>query len=411
MKKWLMSLSKAVRYFVVLLPLIIFGIFILTYAAFENIILLIVALIALAVFFIFLYFNGQVEKQIKKDKENTVSDNGNSSSVITPKATTRTANSTNSKNSEIITTAEKEFNGSLYSIVETDGKNGRKSRKSIIRAIYWKDGQYAFLFPKIVTLNDEGSFYSVLVNNEKIGEINDDSYNEIKTNYAHIALMEVQVEHEREYGNNDYEPWLKVLYCTKKRLAQFPEFNYTPRGQRVSEFCKPHFLNEYVVIDTETTNVNPETSDIVEISALHIKDGNPISQFSEKIYSNKITSESTAINHITFTDVATARHRNEVLNDFVAFIGTLPVLGHNVNFDISFICTSHPIGNPFDDTCLLAEEFLKTGEYGIKISNSKLPTVCEALKVELKNAHSSLSDCIATYQCYEKLKTLLNNQI
>lgn len=67
MKKWLMSLNKALRYIVVLLPLVIFGIFILTYVAFNNSILLIFAIIALAIFIVFLYFNGQVEQKIKKD--------------------------------------------------------------------------------------------------------------------------------------------------------------------------------------------------------------------------------------------------------------------------------------------------------------------------------------------------------
>ncbi len=382
MKKWLMNLSKSSRYFVVLLPLIIFAVFIIIFAVTDSPVMLVLAITSFGIGIAFLYFNGQVEQQIKKDKEKAASEEQAKQAAL----------------------EKKEFDGYYYSIDETNGVVGHNS---IIRAIYWKDGEYYFLNPKIITLNNNGETFDVLINNKKIGEINDKPYLDIKNNYSRIALTDLKIEHEKEYGNNEYTPWLKVLYCTEKRLKQFPNFKYVPRGQRISEFRKPSFLDEYVVIDTETTDIDPEKGDIIEVSAIRIKDSKPISQFSEKIYSEKITAESTSINHITFSDVAKARQRNDVLNDFVTFIGNLPVIGHNVNFDLSFICTSHPVGNQFDDTCLFAEEFLKTGELGIKIQNSKLSTVCDALGVDLKNAHSSLGDCYATYQCYEKLKELL----
>ena len=68
MKKWLMGLSKSNRYFVVLLPLIIFAVFIIIFAVTDSTVMLIIAIISLSVGIVFLFFNGQVEQQIKKDK-------------------------------------------------------------------------------------------------------------------------------------------------------------------------------------------------------------------------------------------------------------------------------------------------------------------------------------------------------
>ena len=68
MKKWLMGLSKSNRYFVVLLPLIIFAVLIIIFAVTDSTVMLIIAIISLSVGIVFLFFNGQVEQQIKKDK-------------------------------------------------------------------------------------------------------------------------------------------------------------------------------------------------------------------------------------------------------------------------------------------------------------------------------------------------------
>lgn len=68
MKKWLMGLSKSNRYFVVLLPLIIFAVFIIIFAVTDSTVMLIIAIISLSVGIVFLFFNGQVEQQIKKGK-------------------------------------------------------------------------------------------------------------------------------------------------------------------------------------------------------------------------------------------------------------------------------------------------------------------------------------------------------
>ncbi len=285
---------------------------------------------------------------------------------------------------------------------------GQGSRKTLPRRIFWKDGCFRFPYPTIVTLKESKQTYDVLVNGLKIGAILPEDVSSIKEIYNRIYQLSIEVDHE-DYSQ-DYLPWLYVECYTDEKYKSIPNYCYRPRGQRVSQMLSPTFLDEYIVIDTETTGLDSRYNDILEVAAIHIKDGNIIDTFSELCYSEKISDETVSINHITKDMVQSARKVWEVVDDFTQFIGDLPIIGHNVDFDISFISSIHPISNNFDDTCILADEFMMGRQNGsIQLENRKLGTVCSALDIQYKDSHRALDDCTATYQCYEKLKVYINN--
>ena len=295
-----------------------------------------------------------------------------------------------------------------YTLVGTDGKNGRSSRKALARRIFWKDGPFRFPYPIIVTLEEIENTFNVLVNGKKIGEITPEDVFSIKRNYNRIYQLSIEIEHENY--SEEYLPLLKIEYYTLEKFSTIPNYHYLSRGQRISNYFSPIFLNEYIVIDIETTGIDVLDNDILEIAALHINDGQVINKFSELCFSQKINTESISINHITQAMVNNARNVFDVLNDFVQFIGDLPIIGHNINYDIAFIASIHPISNKFDDTCILADEFMTGKQNGsIHIANRKLKTLCTALGVEQNSAHRALGDCTATFQCYEKMKTYISS--
>lgn len=299
-----------------------------------------------------------------------------------------------------------------YDLLGTDGKNGRSYRKTIVRRIYWKDGEFHFPYPTIVTLQESNNNYDVLVNNQKIGETCPEDFNFIKTNYDRIYNLSIKVEHDKDIKDSDYIPSLIIEYYSLDKQLTLPEYKYSPRGQRISKMSSPEFPDEYIVIDIETTGLERLYNDIIEIAALHIKYGKIIDTFSELCFSDKITAESFSINHISRDMVVNCRKPSEVLKDFSSFIGDFPLIGHNIDYDLSFICSIHPISNSFDDTCILADEFMM-GKHGgtIHIENRKLSTICKALDVQQDTTHRALGDCTSTYQCYEKMKQYIKSLI
>ena len=295
-----------------------------------------------------------------------------------------------------------------YALDEIDEKNGRRSRMSISRRMYWDDGEFERLYPRVITLNDENNKYDVFVNGEKIGAIPEKYTWEVRSIYNKIAKIDLHVEHERESGNTLYEPVITLYYLTEDGLKEHPGFVYKNQGKRLSAYSSPIFVDEYIVIDIETTGLNPLTDDILEIAALHIKNGSVADSFSEFVYSEKINVKSMEINHITPARVANARKCPEVLKDFANFISDLPLIGHNICFDLSFIRTKVSIDNSFDDTCALSKRYLCDGKYGIRLENCKLPTVCAALNISFVPNHRALDDCKCTFECYEKIKGILS---
>ena len=295
-----------------------------------------------------------------------------------------------------------------YTLDEIDGNNGRRSRKNIIRRMYWNEAEFEWLYPRVITLSAENNKYDVFVNDEKIGAIPEKYTWEVRLVYNRIAKIDMRIEHEREPGNTLYEPVITLYYYTENSLAENSNFIYKNHGKRLSTYSSPCFLDEYIVIDIETTGLDPLTDDILEIAALHIKNGSVADSFSEFVYSDKINAKSMEINHITPARVANARKCSEVLKDFTNFISDLPLIGHNICFDLSFIRTKISIDNPFDDTCALSKRYLCDGKYGIRLENCKLSTVCAAFNISFVPNHRALDDCKCTFECYEKIKGILS---
>lgn len=292
-----------------------------------------------------------------------------------------------------------------YTLTGTDGKNGRASRQTIARRIFWKDSEFAFPRPTIVTLSKTENGYDVFANEQMLGSVvADDAVAHITERYSRILLTEIEVDHDKSDRDSPYIPSLSITYYPQNIRDLIPGYVYCPRGQRIRRNKSIQLLDEYVVIDIETTGIGIFSNDIIEVAAVHIRDGKIVNKFSELVYSNRLTAEASAVNHITQDMLNNARKSWDVLNDFSAFIGDLPLLGHNIDFDLSFICAIHPIGNAFEDTCILADEYLSGGFGPLQLKNRKLPTLCNAFGITVSNAHRALDDAIATHLCYERFK-------
>ena len=165
------------------------------------------------------------------------------------------------------------------------------------------------------------------------------------------------------------------------------------------------FSDNYVVIDIETTGLDPSQDEIIELAALKICNGEISDSFQSLVHPRTEVSEFvTSLTGITNDMLVDAPCIENILSAFKSFIGENIVVGHNVHFDINFIYDNsmkylgEPFENDFVDTLRVSRKYVHD------IPNHKLSTLVKHFQIQNDNAHRALSDCEATNRLYLALK-------
>ena len=99
----------------------------------------------------------------------------------------------------------------------------------------------------------------------------------------------------------------------------------------------------------------------------------------------------------------------EVLPEFTNFLKDDCILGHNVNFDIKFICANlkkhfnQDLPNDYTDTMKLSRKYCK-------FPSHKLSFLAEKFGISTQGHHRALNDCIMTYEIYKKIKQTASSE-
>ena len=160
----------------------------------------------------------------------------------------------------------------------------------------------------------------------------------------------------------------------------------------------------YTVVDIETTGLSPQKDDIIELSALKVRDNKVVEEFSTLLKSSKgVISFISGLTGITNSMLNNAPIIEDVLPEFLAFIGNDIILGHNVNFDMRFIkaktqlVLNKMVENSIMDTMIFAKR-------NLELPNFKLTTIAQYYDIDTKNNHRGLKDCYITFEVYHKLR-------
>lgn len=169
-----------------------------------------------------------------------------------------------------------------------------------------------------------------------------------------------------------------------------------------------YMLDDYVLVDIETTGLSPQRDDIIEIGAIKVKGNRIVERFHSLLSINRMVPP-----FITeLTGITTEALRQEgrppqmVLQEFLEFTGDSVLVGHNVNFDINFLydkCEKYlheTLPNDFIDTMKLAKRVVRTPNY-------KLGTLADYFQVGYDGAHRSMNDVEITFAVYNHIKTML----
>lgn len=180
------------------------------------------------------------------------------------------------------------------------------------------------------------------------------------------------------------------------------------KGRRLNEYVK-----DYIVFDLETTGFRPGLDEIIEISAVKVKNSEIIDTYSTLVKpSIRIPASATRVNGITNEMVKDAPEIGEALEGFVDFVETEILVGHNIHsFDTNFIYDAamevfgEGIYNDYIDTLYMAKSCLP------QLKHHKLGDISEYFGISTEGAHRALNDCVMNQKCYEKMGPLLEVQM
>ena len=98
--------------------------------------------------------------------------------------------------------------------------------------------------------------------------------------------------------------------------------------------------DEYICFDCETTGLNPQIDDIISIGAVLIKNNTIVS--SKKFVKfvkpkTKLQAEAIKVHHIRECDLENAEEIDDVIVEFLEFIGNRKLVGYFLEFDMTMI--------------------------------------------------------------------------
>lgn len=179
------------------------------------------------------------------------------------------------------------------------------------------------------------------------------------------------------------------------------------RGKRLNQYS-----SDYAVFDLETTGIRPGADEIIEISAIRVREHQVVDKFSMLVNPRMhIPATASRVNHITDDMVKDAPDLSEALGEFLEFIGGDILVGHNIHsFDLNFInhaamrIYDAEIENDYIDTLYMARQCLP------ELSHHKLSDVAAYFRISTAGAHRALNDCAINQKCYEELGKILRQK-
>lgn len=196
-------------------------------------------------------------------------------------------------------------------------------------------------------------------------------------------------------GLNSYN----IVLSNEKVLRQKEIDNPIDDSKNFTKATKRSKIENFIVIDTETTGLKCGGNDIIEICAIKFIGFRPVEKFHTYLKPrNPIPASATEINHITDDMVKDAPVFSQIKSSLQNFIGDYPIVAHNAPFDVKFL---HVSGLNFEkhvdkvyDTLKLAK--LKLRDYdGSKFESYKLSDLCIEQNISCSNFHSADADALA----------------
>lgn len=217
--------------------------------------------------------------------------------------------------------------------------------------------------------------------------------------------------HIRQFGTkNGYTLMLEPLTPEEERPLTY-DFDLFDRAQ-------PSNLNTaalcdlaYVVFDSETTGLQPEKDEVVQIGAVRVVNRKCIAgEVFETLVKPRIPipAASTKVHHIDDATVANAPGFSEVCRAFHSFVSDAVIVAHNAPFDMAFLHRQSKESGVRFDHPVLDTVHLSAVVFGGSAEHT-LDALCERLDVKIPPdlRHTAMGDAVATAEVFIRMLSIL----
>jgi len=199
-------------------------------------------------------------------------------------------------------------------------------------------------------------------------------------------------------------------------LSFFSNFKHKMQLKKLKdeEFAflfKEDTSGEYIVFDTETTGLNPKEDDILSIGAIKIKDNKILTSQTFEVFmknTQSISAKSIEIHGIRHCDLEDAMEMEEAIQKFLHFIGSRPLIGYYLEFDVSMInkYVKPMLGIRLPNKCIEVSEIYFDKTIALIPQGNidlRFDTILKKCGVPDMGAHNAVNDAIMTAMIYLKL--------
>lgn len=160
-------------------------------------------------------------------------------------------------------------------------------------------------------------------------------------------------------------------------------------------------INDYCVLDTETTGLSAYYDEIIEIGILKVRNNEIVDRYDQLIKpSIEVDGFITSLTGITNEMLKGMPSIADVKTSVLSFIGEDIILGHNTSFDMRFLNEGfkEQLTNRYMDTMQFARKLYP------ELKHHSLSDLTDYLGL-YNNEHRALADCIATKELYDAVKS------
>lgn len=172
---------------------------------------------------------------------------------------------------------------------------------------------------------------------------------------------------------------------------------------------KSKYPRDYCVLDIETTGLDKNRDEIIELAAIRTKNGEQVDSYSTLVKPHNplpqsITELTGITNEMVQKDGVTIA---QALKMLINFIGDDTIICHNAAFDQGFLNIASQrteqkhLDNKCHDTCIMARRHIE------ELNSYKLEMVAKHFDIRPSCYHRSLEDCRTTHRIYEKMIEML----
>ncbi len=185
---------------------------------------------------------------------------------------------------------------------------------------------------------------------------------------------------------------------TPRAAVRAPAAAAPPHQLGFEDLGTPLIETVFVVLDLETTGLDPAGDRITEVGAVKVRGGEVLGELRTFVHPGRpIPARITAVTGITDAMVADAPGAEAVLDHVLGFLAGAVFVAHNAAFDLAFLraaATAHHRPRPDPvvvDTARLSRRLLAD-----EVRDHRLATVARHLKARTAPAHRALADARAT---------------